>query len=367
MSGYSPNLAALVPGIAADAVIEERKIPSPGPGEVLLRNHVIAINPIDWKRQAWGYKVTSFPVILGSGKKKFIGVGFILTAYTDIAGIVAKVGPDVTTVKPGDRVLGSGPAFSTGKNEHGAFQTYTVVRDSSVTKIPDAMSFREAATLPQGVSTAIITLFDALSLPLPKGEKYSEPTASLSPYVLLVWGGSSSIGFLTIQIARMIGLTVYAVASEAYHDKLRTIGANEVFDYRSATVVDDISAAAKRNGKTISYAFDAISVPESIAPVMKVLANGPPGTKKLAYSTTWPQDEPQVDGIFAVHPSADEISNRRVDLGIWLFKNALPGWLEDGAIKTLQYKVIEGGISGIQAAMNRLKEGVHMEKLLVEL
>jgi hypothetical protein len=67
MSDRVPNLAALVPSVAADVVIEERSIPSPEPGEVLIRNHAIAINPIDWKRQAWNFKIASFPVILGSG------------------------------------------------------------------------------------------------------------------------------------------------------------------------------------------------------------------------------------------------------------------------------------------------------------
>jgi NADPH:quinone reductase-like Zn-dependent oxidoreductase len=67
MSDQVSNLAALVPSAAADVVVEERSIPSPEPSEVLIRNHAIAINPVDWKRQGWNFKIASHPVILGSG------------------------------------------------------------------------------------------------------------------------------------------------------------------------------------------------------------------------------------------------------------------------------------------------------------
>jgi hypothetical protein len=67
MSDQVPNFAAIVPAAAADVVDEERSIPSPKHGEVLIRNHAIAINPVDWKRQAWNFKIPSYPVILGSG------------------------------------------------------------------------------------------------------------------------------------------------------------------------------------------------------------------------------------------------------------------------------------------------------------
>jgi NADPH:quinone reductase-like Zn-dependent oxidoreductase len=280
---------------------------------------------------------------------------------------VAKVGSNVTNVKVGDRVLGLAGSFLTGKNEHAAFQTYTIVADYAVSNIPDAMSFKAAATLPQGASTTIHTLFDSLGLPMPTGESFTEAIPSLSPYVLLVWGASSSVGFLNVQIARMIGLTVYAVASPAHHEKLRSVGAAEVFDYHSPTVADDIVAAAERIGKMISYASDAISEAHTIAPVMKVLAKVP-RQKKLAHTGPfWPTDEPHVDGIATIHPSGEDILDRRVDLCAWLFKSALPKWLEDGAIEPLQQHVVEGGISGIQAALNRLKGGVHMEKVVVEL
>ncbi len=68
MPEHTVNLAALLPAKGADLVIEERPVPIPKEGEVLIRNHALALNPVDWKRQAWGFAVTSYPTILGTGK-----------------------------------------------------------------------------------------------------------------------------------------------------------------------------------------------------------------------------------------------------------------------------------------------------------
>jgi NADPH:quinone reductase-like Zn-dependent oxidoreductase len=61
------NLAAVLPSAGSNLVLEERAIPSPGPDEVLIRNRAIAVNPIDWKRQAPGLYIASYPTILGMG------------------------------------------------------------------------------------------------------------------------------------------------------------------------------------------------------------------------------------------------------------------------------------------------------------
>lgn len=60
--------AAILHGVGRDLVVEERSTPSPRPGEVLVQTHAIGLNPIDWKRQAFGIFVSSFPVVLGAGE-----------------------------------------------------------------------------------------------------------------------------------------------------------------------------------------------------------------------------------------------------------------------------------------------------------
>jgi len=61
------NLAAVLLSPKADFVIQERPIPTPGPGELVIRTHAVGLNPIDWKRQAWDFLVSSYPAVLGTG------------------------------------------------------------------------------------------------------------------------------------------------------------------------------------------------------------------------------------------------------------------------------------------------------------
>ena len=61
------NFAALLPALATPLVLGERPRPSPKDGEILVRNHAIALNPVDWKRQATGFGIEKYPAILGSG------------------------------------------------------------------------------------------------------------------------------------------------------------------------------------------------------------------------------------------------------------------------------------------------------------
>ena len=65
-----------------------KALPTPGPGEILVKEAAIGLNPLDWKIQAYGLFVTDFPAILGS----------------DAAGEVAAVGEGVTQFKKGDKV-----------------------------------------------------------------------------------------------------------------------------------------------------------------------------------------------------------------------------------------------------------------------
>lgn len=68
MSSTIANFAAVLPSAGSDLIIEERAIPSPGADEVLIRNHAIAVNPVDWKRQFLNLYISSYPAILGTGK-----------------------------------------------------------------------------------------------------------------------------------------------------------------------------------------------------------------------------------------------------------------------------------------------------------
>lgn len=82
------NQAAWLDGAAKPLRVAEAPMPSPKPDQLLIKNHALAINPVDWKIQDYGIFIQKWPVILGC----------------DVAGEVVEVGGEVQGFKVGDRV-----------------------------------------------------------------------------------------------------------------------------------------------------------------------------------------------------------------------------------------------------------------------
>lgn len=85
------NQAAWLDEAGAELVVRDAPLPSAGPGEIVVKNAAVALNPLDNHMQDVGVFVQAFPAILGC----------------DVAGEVYQVGPGVERFKPGDRVVGS--------------------------------------------------------------------------------------------------------------------------------------------------------------------------------------------------------------------------------------------------------------------
>ena len=201
---------------------------APGHGEVTVRNHAVAINPIDRLKQEKGnflYSWLKYPAILG----------------IDLAGEVVEVGKGVTRFKVGDRVLGFANGIDKARNKHAecAFQLYTVLPENLVSQIPDTMSFEQAAAIPLGAATAAAGLYEKDQLALPYPSLSPTPTGKF----LIIWGGSTSVGCNAIQLAVASGFQVIATSSPRNFDLCKSLGASYTFDYNSKTVVPDMIAA----------------------------------------------------------------------------------------------------------------------------
>jgi NADPH:quinone reductase-like Zn-dependent oxidoreductase len=131
----------------------------------------------------------------------------------------------------------------------------------------------EAVTLPNNFVTVFhsLTADLGLEIPWPKPENHV-PDHADAP--ILVWGGSSSVGQFAIQILRYYGYrNVLTTASQKHHEKLRILGANQVFDYNSTDVVTSILKAC--GGRGIPLVYDCIgSLNGSIAPIAEIAKNG---------------------------------------------------------------------------------------------
>ncbi|MEL7459455.1 MAG: NAD(P)-dependent alcohol dehydrogenase [Pseudomonadota bacterium] len=212
-------------------VIEPREMPTPvpGPGEVLIKVGAAGVTAGDWRMRA-----AAFPggfAILGRAMFGLRGPRNPVLGG-DVAGTIAAVGAGVSEFAQGDRVYG----FSLA----GAHAEYVKMKaDGALVPLPSNLTFTDGAALPYGMLAAysFLTRFAKLK----RGEH------------VLVLGGSGGVGVYAIQIARMAGAKVTAVASAGNLELMRRLGADEVLDYR----VDD--PLAGRRYDVILDTFGAVT------------------------------------------------------------------------------------------------------------
>jgi NADPH:quinone reductase-like Zn-dependent oxidoreductase len=187
---------------AAD-VLELRDIDNPdiSDDEVLVRVHAGGVD-----RGVWHIMTgLPFPIRLaGYGlrapKTPVLG--------TDVAGVVAAVGNDVTRFQPGDEVFGIAK---------GSYAEYARVREDKLAPKPANLRFEQAAVVPTSASTALQGLRD-------KG--HIQPGQKV-----LIIGASGGVGTYAVQLAKAFGAEVTGVCSTTKVDLVRSIGADHVIDY----------------------------------------------------------------------------------------------------------------------------------------
>ena len=343
----------------------------PGENEIVVQNAAIAINPLDWFKQVAGdimFSWIKYPFVLGS----------------DLAGEVVEVGKGVTRFKVGDRVVGHAVGMDpkSNKKAEGAFQEYTVVRTNLASPIPSSLPYENACVLPLGLSTAACGLFmkDFLALPY--------PTISPKPNgkTLLVWGGSTSVGSNAIQLAVASGHEVITTASPKNFDYVKRLGAAEIFDYRSTTVVKDIIDAFRNRQSAGALAIGN----GSLKPCIEIIAASR-GKKFVAQaSINMPDEIPSTTlGWISTGMSIGmsgmsmmvKSKMKRVDtkfifgsdlmaneVGGAIYEDFLPAALANGEfIAAPEPQVVGKGLEHVQEAMDMNQKGVSAKKLVVSL
>ncbi|RBR19302.1 hypothetical protein FVER53590_08368 [Fusarium verticillioides] len=339
-----PNVAAVLPAKQGQLTIQQRPVPVPKEGELLVRNAAVAANPSDWKIQALGLS-TNFPAVLGS----------------DLSGVVVSAGPGVTRFKPGDRVIGFALGFISENIDKAAFQTYTLLDEVAVTHLPDNISFKEGSVLPVGILTAAIAAFDGLGLPM-------REKASKEDGAILVWSGASAVGVSAVQIAHALGWTVYATASPKHHGWLKTLGATDAWDYRDFSVAQRIATALKASGTKIRGVIDARAEGSSFSSVAQILtaADLTTGCKATALFP-WPEEMSLPAGIKGHHTNCVGFTVIHPDIASWVFGGWLSRALEDSRVKPApRARIIEGGLGAAQEMLNMLRAGASGEKFVLK-
>lgn len=183
--------------------IEDIPIPFPGKGEVLIEVHAASLNPIDAKL------LRADPAYQHAGSNP-------VTPGFDLAGAVVEVGENVKHIRVGDKVYGQASVVRKGS---GAFAEYAVTSEDSIAKMPDTISFTEAAAVPLAACSAYQVLIEHMKLK--KDEK------------ILIHGGSGGIGTFAIQLAKHLGAYVATTASGAGLPYVKQQGADMIIDYES--------------------------------------------------------------------------------------------------------------------------------------
>ena len=206
-------------------VLQTKEVSKPVPGdyEVLVKVYAASINSWDWDM------VRGKPLVVrmwGLFKPKYKIPG------SDIAGRVETVGKLVTKFKPGDEVFGD-----LCESGFGAFAEYTCALEKSLALKSPAMSFEEAAAIPQASMLAVQGLIDVGKIR--HGQK------------ILINGAGGGVGTFAIQIAKLHGAHVTAVDHTDKLELLRSLGADEVIDFTN----EDFT----RTGKQYDLILDAIT------------------------------------------------------------------------------------------------------------
>ncbi|GAA6033722.1 hypothetical protein JCM8097_004398 [Rhodosporidiobolus ruineniae] len=326
LSSIQNNAAWLVEK-GAPLEVGPAPVGTPGEAEVLIKVHAVAIEPVDNMVQATGFMVREWPFLLGQS----------------LAGEVVEVGSAVKNVKKGDRVLGHSVALVTQVSTQAAFQNYAVLPALSVAPIPSALTFERATVLPLALSTAANGLYHDifLGLPLPKTDT---PNPEGKGKVVLVWGGSSSVGSAAIQLATASGVRVVTTASPANFSFVKSLGASSVFDYHSPSIVDDLVAELQKDGEELAGVFDAVSAGGSVE-------LGAEGVKT-----------DQVKAILTILDNAGTLAKS-------IYHDYVPSALANGSLQAKPDPVVvEGnGLEAIQKGLERQRQGVSAQKVGVKI
>jgi NADPH:quinone reductase-like Zn-dependent oxidoreductase len=185
---------------------EDAPRPVPGPGEVLVRVHAAAINPVDWKIRA-GYV------------KDWLRYKLPMIPGWDFSGVVESAGADAGSWKPGDEVYGR-PDIS----RDGAYAEYIAVRASEIALKPKSIDHVHAAAIPLTALTAWQALFDTARLS--SGQR------------VLIHAAAGGVGAFAVQFAKWKGAWVAGTASGRNQEFLRDLGVDQPVNYETTRFED---------------------------------------------------------------------------------------------------------------------------------
>lgn len=264
-----------------------------------------------------------------------------------------------TTVREANRCARQAGLSSSHDTSRGAFQKYVVVSQEAVAKLPAHIPFERGVVLPLGISTAAAGLFQKgyLGLKAPK----IKPRPVDHERVLVIWGGSSSVGSCAIQLAKQSGLEIFTTASRSNFDYVKKLGAAKVFDYHDGDVEDQIVDALKN--KTLAGVYHAVGADGAVQTCAQI-ADRSTG-KAIVVTVKGVPDAgiPRTVRIKQISASAIFEIGNPIGPRIW---DWLSFALSRGTLVPNPEPLIVGnGLRSIQLGLDKQKAGVSAQKVVV--
>jgi NADPH:quinone reductase-like Zn-dependent oxidoreductase len=191
---------------------EEVERPEARGRKVLIKVHAAGVNPVDWRTRRGELRPLSFLV-----PHRVPG--------RDVAGVVVDVGDAVRGFGVRDRVFAMLDGVSGG-----GYAEYAVAGEDAIAKMPENLSFEEAAAVPLAALTAVQAIRDALR-EVTRNAPHACDTGELARRKVLINGASGGVGTFAVQFAKISGSEVTAVCSAESAALARELGADHVVNY----------------------------------------------------------------------------------------------------------------------------------------
>ncbi|KXT00416.1 hypothetical protein AC578_3349 [Pseudocercospora eumusae] len=340
--------------------------------ELLVEIHAIGLNPIDWKSVDYGYGIPTLPYVAGR----------------DFAGVVVKAPAAPSHIQLGDVVLCGSTDYRDQRKA--AYQQYAIASQHTVCRLPAHVSMSQGAALGVAYIAASLALGVCLGVRLSKA---SSVKGAISPDIrkivrrqrledlpqdqvaeclameekdlpkagdwIVIWGGSSTSAHFLSQLARLAGLKVILVVDVAKHGA-RMVESNGMLliDSHSTDRASQIIRGA--TGGKLRFGIDTVgkATAEALAKCLQ-----PDGDTKAHVVGLAALPKERLPGI-VYHSVPVKLFHEVPEVG-----SSLMDWLEQalqsGILSLPTVETAPGGLEGVNAALDRMRQGQISGKRLV--
>ncbi|KAK4150736.1 chaperonin 10-like protein [Chaetomidium leptoderma] len=356
-----PSRQAIVQSAKKPGTFELRAdLPMPPlpPDHVLIKVSAVAINHCDYKMPA---RIPCPGAVDGS----------------DFSGTIVRLGEAVARtpggLQIGDRVAGAQMASQVRRPWYGAFSEYIADKADNVWRVPEHLSWEQAASIGCGVTTSVgMALWWAMKLP-GTPEKPTTP-----PKFVLVYGGSTASGTFAVQLLKLSGYRVITTCSPKNFELVQEYGAEKAFDYHSPTCGEEIRAYTKNS---LEYALDIITEARTIRQCYAAIGRG--GGRYVGFELL-PDDliatmhkTVKADWVIGLEATGLELElpggyyrKENPELHAWIHTwiKRFAALYEAGKLKPHPMRVNQGGLAKVIDGIGTLqRKEVHAQKLVYPL